>query len=553
MDKKHKGAVMNNQIQAQVFQAMEKSSFYPHSVSSIRQMDTHISKVFLTGHYVYKIKKSVDLGFLDFSSLEKRRYYCCREIFLNRRLTHDTYLDVVVITLNKGVISLGGKGTPIEYAVRMRQLNDSNSLQQMIKTGDISKMAMVSLGRMLARFHIQAPESELLHTGEGWENIDAACRENFRQVEACSGSLLDKDIWETVKGATLAFLKNHHPYFNHRLKTGKIRDCHGDLRTDHIYFTDTGIQIIDCIEFNDTLRHIDVISDLGFLLMDLDFNEAPGLGNCVLNEFLHHTNDVNAFLILAFYKCYRALVRCKVNCIFLQSPGLSKQEQKSVHLDAIKYLDLASQYALQFFRPFIWVVCGKPATGKSTIAKRISAVLGIKLIRSDAVRKQIFSLAPHENGVEIFGETLYSSLATSLTYGKLLCRAGEEIENGRSVILDATYSESRYRREVLQLAKDKGAKPIFIECTAQDETIKARLLNRQFQPSTSDARIDNFEKLTARYERFRYAGDALHIRVNTGLPLEDILRKILIQAFRIDSMPLVDISQIEPKMTHDSI
>ncbi|SDU59763.1 bifunctional aminoglycoside phosphotransferase/ATP-binding protein [Desulfobacula phenolica] len=543
---------MDKQIQKRVFQAMEDSSFYPHPVAGIRQKDTHISKIFLTGNYVYKIKKPLDLGFLDFSSLEKRRYYCCREIFLNRRLTNDIYLDVVAITRKNGVIYLGGKGEPIEYAVRMRQLSDSKSLHNMIKAGEINKMDLVSLGRILAQFQFQTPKSELLHTGKGWENIYDACRENFRQTKDSCGIFIDKEIWETVRGATLSFLKNHQSYFNRRLKAGKIRDCHGDLRTDHIYFTDTGIQIIDCIEFNDRLRHIDVINDLAFLLMDLDFNEEPGFGDCLLNEFLRHTNDLNGFLILAFYKCYRALVRCKVNCIFLQSHDLLKAKRKFVHLDAIKYLDLASQYALQFFRPRIWVIFGKPATGKSTIAKKLSAVLGIKTIRSDAVRKQMFGLQPYESGTDLFGEKLYSPLVTSLTYGKLLCLAGEEIKKGRSVILDATYSKAKHRKEVICLAKEKGIKPVFIECRAGEKTIKERLLERQFSPSVSDARIDHFEKLTARYERFRYAGNALHISVDTAFPLEDVLRKILIKAFRIDAKAMIDIDQTESKMAYNN-
>ena len=539
---------MDNPIQKQVFRAMEKPLFYPHPVSGIRQKETHISKVFLTGEYVYKIKKSVDFGFLDFSTLEKRRYYCCREIILNRRLTCDTYLDVVAITRSNDMIVLGGKGQVVEYAVRMRRLSDSKSLRYLIKTGEISKVDMPALGRLLARFYLRTAKSELLHTGDGWKSVYNACKENFRQTQDSCNTLLDKKTWEIVQGATLSFLKNHPSYFNHRFKTGKIRDCHGDLRCEHIYFTDKGIQIIDCIEFNDYLRHIDVISDLAFLLMDLDFNEEPGLGDCLLNEFLQHTNDLKAFLMLAFYKCYRAVVRCKVNIILLRSHNLLEGERKSVHLNAIKYLDLAFQYALQFYRPRMWVVCGMPATGKSTIAKQLSKTLEIKIIRSDAVRKEIFGLQPHENGVELFGEKIYSSLATSLTYGKLLCLAQAELETGTSVILDATYSRAKYRREVINLAKDKGIKPIFIECSAKEKIMKERLLERKYRPSVSDARIDHFEELDARYERFRYAGNALHIRVNTALPLEDVMRKILIRAFQLDSNPLINIPQTELTM-----
>jgi len=544
---------MNDQIQKQIFKAMENPCFYPHPVFDIRQMDTHISKVFLTGNYVYKIKKPVNLGFLDFSSLKKRRYYCCREIILNRRLTTDIYIDVVAITQKNGRIILEGKGNPIEYAVRMRQLNDSTSLHHLIKAGEISKVDMVALGRMLSRFYLQTPKSELLHTGDGWKNVFNACKENFRQIQDYCGTLLDKEIWETVQGATLSFLKTRKSYFTHRFKTGKIRDCHGDLRSDHIYFTDTGIQVIDCIEFNDCLRHIDVVSDLAFLLADLDFNEASGFGDCLLNEFLRHTHDVNGILMLAFYKCYRAVVRCKVNCIILGSGDLPKDKRKWVQRDAIRHLDLAFQYALQFFRPRIWVVYGMPATGKSTIAAKLSDILGIKVIRSDVVRKQIFGLQPHESGADVFGEKIYSPQATSLTYGKLLCLAQEEIENNTSVILDATYSKARYRREVINLAKDKGIKPVFIECRAKEELIKARLLERQFHPSVSDARIEHFEDLMARYERFRYAGNALHIAVNTALPLEDVMRKILIEAFQIDAAPVIDIPQTKETITHNPI
>ena len=524
---------MGNTIQQQIFQAMADPDFYPHEVSRIRQVDTHISKVFLTGEYVYKIKRPVDLGFLDFSTLEKRRYYCDREILLNRRLTNDVYLDIITITLDNGAYAIGGTGETVEYAVRMRQLPESRTMQNLVASREINQSDIASLGRILGQFYLQTPQNESLRPKDGWKNIFDACKENFRQTESCSGTLFDKEIWETVKGATLSFLKSRQAYFFQRFKTGKIRDCHGDLRTGHIFFTDHGIQIIDCIEFNDRFRHIDVLSDLAFLLMDLDSQGEPGYGDCLLNEFIRLTNDIKAFPLLAFYKCYRAFVRCKVNCILLQSQDLQQQERKKIHHEALKYFDLAFRYVRQFFQPAIWVVCGMPATGKSTIAKTLSEILEIKVFRSDAVRKEMFGLQTHDSGLALAGEKLYSASAGSLTYNKLLYLAQQEIENGVSVILDATFSEEKYRRDVINLAKDKGITPIFIECTAEDVIMQDRLLQREFHPSVSDARIELFEALKTRYEPFRHYGDALHICVDTACSLDESVRRILIKAFRI--------------------
>jgi aminoglycoside phosphotransferase family enzyme/predicted kinase len=534
---------MANHIQQQIFQAMASPDFYPHRVARLQQQDTHISKVFLTGEIVYKIKKAVNLGFLDFSTLKKRRHYCVREILLNRRLSHDIYLDVVAITRENGTYTIGGTGETLEYAVRMRQLPESRSLLQLIEKGRIDPSDMAALGSRLARFYVTTSQSKSLRAGQGWKNLCDACEENFRHTRNLSGTLLDKNIWETVKGATRSFLKSRKGAFYQRFKEAKIRDCHGDLRTDHIYFTDPGIQIIDCIEFNDHLRHIDVINDLAFLLMDLDFLGKPGLGDCLLDEFIKGTHDTNGLNLLAFYKCYRALVRCKVNCISLSSRGLKHPEREKIHMEALKYLDLAYHYAIQFSRPAVWVVCGMPATGKSTIAKAVSKALGIKVFRSDVVRKALFGLKTHQQGTASAGKKCYSDSASSLTYGRLLLLTQQEIETGTSVIIDATYSKEKYRLDLISLAKEKGIRPIFIECSAQDRVIKERLVQRDFSPSVSDARIGDFETLKARYEPFIESGDFLHMSVDTDVSLDPLIRRIMIRAFRIDSDVMTDAAE----------
>jgi len=526
---------MGNDIQQQIFQAMASPDFYPHGVARLQEQDTHISKVFLTGEIVYKIKKAVNLGFLDFSTLKKRRHYCVREILLNRRLTHDIYLDVVAITRENGTCTIGGTGETLEYAVRMRQLPESMSLHQLIETGGIDPSNMAALGARLARFYCTTSQSKSLRAGQGWKNLCDACEENFRHTRDLSRTLTDKNFWETVQGATLSFLKRRKGSFYQRFNAGKIRDCHGDLRTDHIYFTDQGIQIIDCIEFNDRLRHIDVINDLAFLLMDLDFLGKPGMGDCLLDEFIKGTHDTNGLNLLAFYKCYRAMVRCKVKCILLNSCELTHPEREKIHMEALKYLTLAYRYAIQFSRPAVWVVCGMPATGKSTIAKALSRALGIKVFRSDVVRKALFGLKPHQQGTASAGKNIYSASAGSLTYGRLLRLTRQAIETGTSVIIDATYSKEKYRLDLIRLVKEKGIRPIFIECTAQDRVMKERLVHRDNSPSVSDARIGDFETLKAGYEPFIKSGDFLHMCVDTDVSLDPLIRRILIRAFRIDS------------------
>ncbi|MFH1156353.1 MAG: AAA family ATPase [Pseudomonadota bacterium] len=535
---------MGNQTQQKIFRAMAEPEFYPHQVSRIRQKDTHISKVFLTGPYAYKIKKPVDLDFLDFSTLEKRRRCCEREVLLNRRLTEDVYLDVVGITRDKGVYAMGGDTKAVEYAVRMRQLADSRMLENLISGDKAIPQDMAALGRTLARFYLSSPRQDSLGADHVWQNLFNACEENFSQTSGCSRTLFDRDLWETVRDATLSFLKNRRTCFDQRFREGWIRDCHGDLRCGHVYFTDKGIQIIDCIEFNDRLRRIDIASDLAFLLMDLDFRARPQYGDILLDEYLKLTADTRAFQLLPFYKCYRAVVRCKVNCILLSSQGLDRRQRKEAHLDALGYLDLARQYVLQFSRPGVWVVCGVPASGKSTVAERLSRALGIKVFRSDEIRKGIFGLSPLDSGIARMGKKLYSAQATALTYEKMLSLARQKIDAGCSTVLDATFSLEKHRRDLMRLTQDKAIRPIFIECTADDRILKQRLASRESTPSVSDARIHDFETLKARYEPFKADGRCLHIRIDTATQVDESIRQLLIQSFRISPCSMNSPSRI---------
>jgi len=527
------------QQQAEIFQAMERPDFYPHPVVSVSQRETHISKVFLTGSYVYKIKKPLNLEFLNFTTLEKRLYFCRQEVLLNRRLTHNVYLDVVPITQKGSSYYLAGSGKPVEYAVKMRQLPEDSSMLRLLHSGRIKEENIQALSVVLSRFYDNAPTGGHINTIGSWETVWTNCEENFTQTETFVETILDERMFQIVRAATRSFLRRWKDLFEHRIETKKIRDCHGDLRTGHIYFADD-IQIVDCIEFNERFRYGDIASDLAFLAMDLDYEGHSQVAQDILTAYVRHANDQDVFVLLDFYKCYRAFVRVKVNCLRIHAGNLDKQESNKLVRQTHQYMDLAYRYAVQFTRPTLWVVCGMPASGKSTIAKELAKRLGVKVIRSDLVRKELFGLQPDEEMDVPFEEGIYSKGASSLTYGKLLLLAQDEIKKNYSIILDATYNSRHQRSEVLRLAKDMDINLMFVECRCRDAMLKERLLSREGTSTTSDARLHHFKQIKARFEPIDEVRDEMYIGVDTERSLEESLEHILSRDYVLECLQTVD-------------
>lgn len=516
----------------ELFKAMADPDFYPHVADRMEQRETHISKVFLVGEYAYKVKKPVDLGFLDFTTLEKRGHFCRQEVILNRRLTHNIYIDVIPITLNGDRYCLGGLGAPVEYSVKMRRLTDEESMSSMLKNRAVKEHHLEALALLLVDFYNRASKCEDMDCSEVWEKVRENCEENFIQTEGFTGEVLDERIFQIVRSAMRSFLFRKKPLFDNRVKWGKIRDCHGDLKTGHIYFTeDRDIQIIDCIEFNERFRFQDIASDLAFLAMDIDSEGSFDLSSILLHHYVHHADDPGIFILLDFYKCYRALVRCKVNCFCLDGNVIEKIEQEKIKADAKKYLALAYSYALKFARPKIFVVCGMQASGKSTIARELSDFLGIERLSSDLIRKELSGMAPHQSCVSLFGEGIYSNSMTQLTYGRMLMKAQDIIEEGNSVILDATFTKRHLRDKALLLAKDMHAAILFVECHANEDLLKERLIQRESSPSVSDGRISHFEQFISMSEPFDELDDRLHIRVDTKNSVKHCISHILSEAY----------------------
>jgi aminoglycoside phosphotransferase family enzyme/predicted kinase len=517
---------METNHQAQIFQAMARAEFYPHTVSSVEQRETHISRVFLTGEYAYKIKKPVNLEFLDFTNLEKRKHYCQQEAALNKRLSTDIYLGAVPITFNNDRYYLSGPGEAVEYAVKMKQLPEELSMLHLVRNGKLETDCIQQLARVLAGFYQNAAGGELINKIGSRTTVWVNSEENFRQTEQFVGDYLDERMVQIIRAATRAFLTRRKALFDRRIKQRKIRDCHGDLRLGHIYFFN-GVQIIDCIEFNDRFRYADVTSDLAFLAMDLDFEGHPQVVQRLINFYLDYAKDEEMFILLDFYKCYRAYVRVKVNCFHLRDNHLAASRRAKILRETRRYLNLAYRYAVQFTRPTIWVVCGLPTAGKTATAEMMAKILSLGILQSDVVRKKLFNL-PLDGTPDLpFEEGIYSKESTALVYGKLLMLAQQEIEKGRSIILDAAFSQRHDRDEALRLARDMDANIIFVECTASNETLKKRLSIRDVSTMNSDLRQQHFKHLCTRFESLQELPDEMHIRINTDLPMEESLRQIL--------------------------
>lgn len=519
--------IRESTLQDALFKQMRTPEFYPHPVHSVTVCETHISMVFLAGDLVYKIKKSVDLKFLDFTTLEKRRHFCTREVALNRRLTNNIYLDVTTITQKGDRFYLGGDGQIVEYAVRMRKLPETCSMKPLLRSGTIGNQDVHRLAMKLSEFYGSDTTGRPQNMEAALETIRENCEQNFKLTQPWLGSLFDHDCFQSVWSRTGAFLHRQTPLFFRRMENRRFRDCHGDLRTGHIYFTDTGIQIIDCIEFNDRFRYLDVGADLAFLAMDMEFLGFSALAEQFLSAYAGYSHDPEVYVLINFYKCYRAMVRFKVNCIRLQAHNVSEQERNTLLEKTKKYLALSDRYAARFSRPRIWVICGMPASGKSSLAQALSPALNIRSINSDVVRKKIFPAPPTDSENMPFEQGIYSETATRQTYDTLLSLAEKEVLKGNSVALDATFSRKTYRKQAISMAAQSGAGIVFTECTVPDPVLQERLIKRNGRNTISDARISHFQSFKKRFEPIQNIETDRHLKINTEASMDACLLKIL--------------------------
>jgi len=327
----------------EVVQALLDPKIYPDKPQKVELGQTQMSFVFITDNYVYKVKKAVNLGYLDYTTLEKRRFYCQRELELNQRLCPDVYLNVLPITKDGGAIVLGGEGEVIEYAVKMRRLPREAMMDMLLSSGNVSAEMVAKVAEKLADFHRRAETSTDISAFGSLDTITQNAEENFTQTEKYIGNIIPQDTYQHIKDYSDSFIRHNTPLFHQRVSLGKIRDCHGDLHAAHVCFTND-IYIYDCIEFNDRFRYCDVASEVAFLAMDLDQYQRADLSGAFVDAYVNYSGDKELLHLLNFYKCYRAYVRGKVGCFKFDDPHISEEERTKTLATARSYFELAESY-----------------------------------------------------------------------------------------------------------------------------------------------------------------------------------------------------------------
>jgi aminoglycoside phosphotransferase family enzyme/predicted kinase len=505
-------------------QALLRPTAYPHPAQDLRLYETHISWIVLAGPYAYKIKKPVDFGFLDFSTVERRRAVCADEVRLNRRLCPDVYLGVVDVVERDGQYFLDGPGRPVEPAVWMRRLPAEGMLPNLLARDAVGPRLVRRIARRVARFHGEAATGSGVDEYGSVSTIRGNWVENFAQAAPFPQDMLPILLRQEIRRYVERFMAQHGDLLERRVASERIREGHGDLHAASICVEGRRLQLFDCLEFNPRFRCADVAAEVAFLAMDLDHYGRADLGTAFVDEYVRASGDVEAPMLLDFYKCYRAFVRAKVQGLRLLEGGLSPERAGEVARNARAYFDLAWAYAGGLGRPTLVVVMGLPASGKTTLARALAGRLGLVHLSSDVIRKQLAGLEPTTRRTEAFGTGLYASVMSGRTYTALRRRAAHWLRRGRSVVLDATHGRPTERRAIRQLADRLGAHAVFLVCRADEGTIRERLGARATDGHTaSDARLEIWPALRAAFVEPAELSEAMSI--DTSGSLEDAVRR----------------------------
>ena len=502
--------------QPALIQAMLQADFYPHPVAQCELVETHISWVILTGEYAYKVKKPLDLGFLDFSTLARRQHCCEEELRLNRRLAPQIYQEVVGIG-GSAQAPVYGAEPAIEYAVRMHQFDGGGQFDRLLAQGRLDGTMIEATARCAAEFHAQIdthPPAPLGSPEQVWQPM----ADNFTQIRALPlGMAQDRRLAELEQWSQTQY-QGHRQLLQQRLEDGFVRECHGDMHLANMAWLDGEALIFDGIEFSPALRWIDIISEVAFAVMDLEQHRRPELAWRFLNVWLEHSGDYAGLALLEFYLVYRAMVRAKIAAIRLSQLEGDDPQRGALRSELDSYLALAQRFT-QPRQPKLLICHGPSGVGKTVLGMALLAQLGGIRLRSDVERKRLHGLTAQQRGEQ----ALYQPEITEQTYRHLAEVAQGLLQQGRTVLVDATFLDPGERGRFRQLAAQLGCPFQILSFQASEATLRQRLMARR--EDASDANIAVLEKQLASFEPLGPAEqqEAIVIDTQSDDPLKGVL------------------------------
>lgn len=477
-------------------------SAFPHAITGLRLVETHISWVVLTGELAYKIKKPLKLDFIDTSTLERRRHYCNQELLLNRRLAPELYLRVVPITRQNGRALVDGVGEVIEYAVCLKQFSSDEELPALLERGDVSLQEILQLGEALAHFHMEAPASTSGQAPEVTQRLYDTVLDNLAQLLAHTSQQHVMPELRRLWDWTRAAIATNESDFDERARTGHIRDCHGDLHAANIVRINRRLVPFDCIDFDPQLRWIDVMNDIAFLVMDLHSREREGLAAVLLNRYLEITGDYEGVRLLPFYAVYRALVRAKVDAVTIeQTPRLAEQFATRLQRRVRTAIHLIDRP-----RPILLLMHGLSGSGKSWLSEQLVAPLKALRIRSDVERRRLAGSPQAPGGYQ---QGRYTPEMSHRVYARLMECTESCLQAGFNVIVDAAFLDEIDQELFTGLADRLHLACAFISCHADPETLLSRVATRaayatdasEADRSIVNAQLRAFKPLSTRQRR----------------------------------------------------
>jgi uncharacterized protein len=516
---------------ADLIEALSDPAAYPEPVDRVEVRQTHISVVFLTRDHVYKVKKQVTYGFLDFGTLARRKHFCEEEVRLNRRLAPDVYLGVVPITAQGKRLRLEGAGEAVEWAVKMRRLPDEATLEAGLRRGAIDAPLVEMLARRLADFHRAVAGGPVPAECGRFPTVARILRDIFSQSAAQVGTTVSQTVFDRLRALTEQALDRLQPLIARRAAQGMPRDTHGDLHLDHIYyFADRAppgnLVIVDCIEFNERFRFTDPVADMAFAAMDFAYHGRQDLADAFAAEYFRATGDEEGRPLLPLYSAYRATVRGSVEGLKLAQKEVAAAEHCPGSDKARAYWLLALGILEEpRLRPALVLVGGLPGTGKSTLAHALAGSANFELIRSDVVRKELAGLAPHAPSPPEARSRLYSPEVNERTYAECLRRAEGLLFEGRRVLVDATFREEKRRQPFLEAATRWAVPALLVVTHADADIVRRRLQQRTGDASDADWQV--FQQVAESWEQPGPATGGVLRQIDTGGSPDEAVKNAL--------------------------